>query len=141
MVKNSQVKAFKAFLDKLKLKYSIMIENVQDVINVQKKSKISLKIGSSSNNFNYGTYNDYSEIRRWINLMSQTYPSYVTVLNVGNTFQKNSIMAIKISIPSNKTKKAFWIDGGIHAREWISPSTVIYIGYSVRVEFFLFQMK
>lgn len=26
----------------------------------------------------------------------------------------------------NKTNKAIWIDGGIHAREWISPASVTY---------------
>lgn len=29
-------------------------------------------------------------------------------------------------------KKIIWIDGGIHAREWISPATALYIADQVR---------
>ena len=34
---------------------------------------------------------------------------------------------MKIGRPSNFLKKAIWIDGGIHAREWISPASVTFI--------------
>ncbi|KAJ8927854.1 hypothetical protein NQ314_019656 [Rhamnusium bicolor] len=33
---------------------------------------------------------------------------------------------LKIS-NGNAENKAVWVDGGIHAREWISPATVTYI--------------
>ena len=35
---------------------------------------------------------------------------------------------IKIGIPSldRRVKPAVWIDAGIHAREWVSPASVLY---------------
>ncbi|CAF1221003.1 unnamed protein product [Rotaria sordida] len=39
-------------------------------------------------------------------------------------------MAIRHDGTKATTKKAVWWDGGIHAREWISPATVIYIAYA-----------
>ena len=44
-----------------------------------------------------------------------------------------SLNVMKISSPSSngKVKPAIWIDGGIHAREWISPSSVQYLIYEL----------
>lgn len=32
-----------------------------------------------------------------------------------------------LRISNGRNNKAVWVDGGIHAREWISPATVTYI--------------
>lgn len=36
-------------------------------------------------------------------------------------------MFCRISSGSSSSRKAIWIDGGIHVREWISPAVVTYI--------------
>ena len=64
--------------------------------------------------------------------MQQTYPQLVTIVNVTQSYENRSIYAIKISVPNERpNKKALWFDGGIHAREWIAPATVIYIAKTV----------
>merc|ERR1712168_846214 len=41
------------------------------------------------------------------------------------TYEERDIPLIKIS--SGKAKLSVWIDGGIHAREWLSQATVMYV--------------
>ncbi|CAF4866652.1 unnamed protein product, partial [Rotaria magnacalcarata] len=48
----------------------------------------------------------------------------------GLKISSNKTAVTVAGIPVN-TKKAVWWDGGIHAREWISPATNIYIAHSL----------
>ena len=64
----------------------------------------------------------------YLNCLEAKYPKICKVFDIGVSIENRSIKVIKISQPSTngKTKPAIWIDGGIHAREWISPSSVEY---------------
>ena len=50
-------------------------------------------------------------------------------MRIGNSYEGRELFLVKIGTPSTRglRKPAVWIDGGIHAREWISPATVAYI--------------
>ena len=50
-------------------------------------------------------------------------------MQIGNSYEGRELFLIKIgnSTSPGLRKPAVWIDGGIHAREWISPATVAYI--------------
>lgn len=55
----------------------------------------------------------------------ENYKGIVSPLVVGQSYEGVTIRGVKISYKQNNT--AVFIEGGIHAREWISPSTVTYI--------------
>merc|ERR1712173_556034 len=65
-------------------------------------------------------------ILKFMDCLSSTYKSVVTMYTIGNSTEGRPLKVMKIGMPG-KQKKAIWIDGGIHAREWISPATVTYI--------------
>jgi len=47
-------------------------------------------------------------------------------LNLGKTHEGRDMFCLKIGTPTGQTKNSLFIDAGLHAREWISPSTAIY---------------
>lgn len=47
------------------------------------------------------------------------------MINIGPSFQDRVLKGVKISYGTGK--RSVFIEGGIHAREWISPATVTYI--------------
>jgi murein tripeptide amidase MpaA len=123
MVAKENKGGFEMYLQKLGLKMEIVIDNVADAIKKQQTP--------ANGGFAYSKYNTLDDIYGWIDQMKHTYNDYVTVLNIGKSYEGRDLKAMKISISSNSSKKALWFDGGIHAREWIAPATVIYIAYSV----------
>lgn len=61
--------------------------------------------------------------------LQDTYPSYATFNeSIGMSVEGRKIPSLKISDPSaTGPKKAVFWNGGQHAREWVSPSTVFYL--------------
>jgi murein tripeptide amidase MpaA len=58
--------------------------------------------------------------------MASTYPDKVTLVSPAKSFEYRPIKYLKISTTNfeDESKPILFIDGGIHAREWISPPTV-----------------
>lgn len=65
------------------------------------------------------------DIYAWLDDLVITYPSIVTKLIGGTTYEGREIKGIKISHGSGR--RAIFLEGGIHSREWISPSAVNFI--------------
>jgi len=54
------------------------------------------------------------------------------VIKIGTTYEGRDILLLKISFPDAKLiKPGMWIEGGCHAREWISPSSIVYFIYRI----------
>ncbi|XP_075211067.1 carboxypeptidase B-like isoform X1 [Lycorma delicatula] len=71
-------------------------------------------------------YHRYSDHQDYMNYLQNNFPDLVSIIDIGNSVEGRSIKVIKIS-SGQPGAKAMWIDGGTHAREWISPATVSYI--------------
>lgn len=61
--------------------------------------------------------------------LARAYPQRVQIETIGWSTERRELKAFKIGNPSNEVaqKPLIWLDGGIHAREWISPATVLFI--------------
>lgn len=71
-------------------------------------------------------YHRLSDIHGYLDYLAETYPNLCSVKTIGSSIEGRPLKLLKIS-SSSSAKRAAWVDGGIHAREWISPSTVTYI--------------
>lgn len=60
--------------------------------------------------------------------LTNTYPHLAKIENVGRSYENRTMYALRISnATANVTKAQIFIDGGIHAREWIAPAVALYI--------------
>ncbi|CAG0916043.1 unnamed protein product [Notodromas monacha] len=77
-----------------------------------------IKIGNS-------TQGKALKINAWLDSLALTNPS-VKVIKIGNSTQGKALKVLKVN-KGGGDKKVIFVDGGIHAREWISPATVLYL--------------
>lgn len=71
-------------------------------------------------------YYRHDDILRYLEYLAETYPNLCTIHEIGRSYEGKPIKLLKIS-NGNPGNKAIWVDGGIHAREWITPATVTFI--------------
>ena len=78
-------------------------------------------------------YSPYDDVKAWYLKLSQTFPDLVQfVPSIGKSLEGRDLFAIHLTAPSSSftratTKKLFYFQSLIHAREWISGTTTAYI--------------
>uniref|UniRef100_A0AAF5Q054 ShKT domain-containing protein n=3 Tax=Wuchereria bancrofti TaxID=6293 RepID=A0AAF5Q054_WUCBA len=77
------------------------------------------------NKYDFYSYGSYNEMMKWLRSLARKYPEFVRNISIGKSHEKRSIDGLEIG-GNNQSKRVFWIDGGIHAREWAAPHTALY---------------
>jgi len=100
-----------------------MIEDVQKAIDYegQFKSKVGLSLSY------FESYHTWEEVQAYLDTLAAEFPQYASVSTIGKTYQGRPMKIIKIQSNPSVPKKTIWLDGGLHAREWIAVPTVSYI--------------
>ncbi|CAB3380481.1 Hypothetical predicted protein [Cloeon dipterum] len=80
---------------------------------------------SRSYNLTFQRYHRISDIYAYLEYLVSKFPSICSIETIGTTIQGREIKVLKIS--GSNAKFGFYIEGGIHAREWVSPASVAYI--------------
>ncbi|XP_041469203.1 carboxypeptidase B-like [Lytechinus variegatus] len=105
------------------LEITTWISNVQDMIDREAAEMINSKNDFNAANFDYNQYHTYEEIFAWMNDFSSSHPD-VSMVKVTTTYEGEAVYGLRIAKSPSATNVAY-IQGGIHAREWVSPATVI----------------
>ncbi|KAK3610299.1 hypothetical protein CHS0354_029765 [Potamilus streckersoni] len=117
-------------LKKLGSEVKVWIENVQKLIDGSFTPEDNLQrrvIMQRSLNLNK-TYYNYSEIMTYLDYVQENARGvHVSQQVIGQSVKGRDLRVLKVSRSSNSAKKAIIIDGGIHAREWISLASVIWM--------------
>jgi len=80
--------------------------------------------------FALNKYNTYDEIIAWVNGLPNEYSDSglkIEPFTIGTSYEGRQQRAVRISHDSPGPKHTVMFDGGIHAREWISPATVCWM--------------
>lgn len=80
-------------------------------------------------NLTFERYHTINDIYKYIDYISQEYPDLVEIETIGKSHEGVPLKVIRIKPDEqNATNiKSIWVDGGIHAREWIAVSSVLYL--------------
>nr|XP_002121069.1 carboxypeptidase B-like [Ciona intestinalis] len=114
--------AVKVFLTRNRIDYEIFIEDLQVAIDNQKSDRPTQM---SLATFDYNVYHTMDEIRAWMSDMVSTY-SFVSQVNVGQSYEKSSIDALRITRSTSFNPPKFVLDCGLHSREWVAPASCLY---------------
>ncbi|KAL7794995.1 hypothetical protein V8C37DRAFT_52203 [Trichoderma ceciliae] len=93
----------------------------------------------SADNIFFQDYQPLPVIIRWMRLLEAMFPSYVKYITIGKSFEGRDIPALRVGVPGladpSRPRKMIVVTGGLHAREWISTSTVNYVAWSFITSF------
>jgi len=118
MVAPHKLPEFYELMTKLQVPHKVFIENVQALINQAAPATVSAK-------FDFKNYHTLNTIYDNLDELAQQYPNIVKVVVGGKSYEGRQIKGVKVSFKPNNP--GIFLEGGIHAREWISPATVMYI--------------
>eukprot|EP01123_Difflugia_compressa_P006261 TRINITY_DN18433_c0_g1_i1.p1 TRINITY_DN18433_c0_g1~~TRINITY_DN18433_c0_g1_i1.p1 ORF type:complete len:424 (+),score=80.92 TRINITY_DN18433_c0_g1_i1:52-1323(+) len=107
--------------------WSVWINDVESLVQQQMEGRDKLQpqpVGA----IDYTVYHTYDEVIAWVKTLPTSYPNLVTLVNLGKSYEGRELLAVKVTSTKNTNPKpAIWFDGCIHAREWITTATVIYM--------------
>ncbi|XP_026321179.1 carboxypeptidase B-like [Hyposmocoma kahamanoa] len=108
--------------------FDVVIDDLQQRINEENppldQNELELQ-DRRGHRMTWKQYHRLIDIHGFMDYLAKTYPSIVSVKTIGKSFEKRDLKVLRIS-DGKPTNKAVFIDGGFHAREWISPATVTF---------------
>jgi len=113
-------------LAELGIHHNLLLDDVQVLIDAEwaQLQQAAQQRGGSW----HSTYHQYNEIVTHFNDLAAAYPTLTTRQSAGTSIQGREIPAIRITGPGDPSQRpVVFINGGQHAREWVSPAVVTYI--------------
>uniref|UniRef100_A0AC35TFR8 ShKT domain-containing protein n=1 Tax=Rhabditophanes sp. KR3021 TaxID=114890 RepID=A0AC35TFR8_9BILA len=79
--------------------------------------------------YKFGEYSSYSTMIKYMRTVEFYFPTLVNLIRIGVSHEGRPIEGLKIGNPTTdgSIKRAFWVDGNIHAREWPSSHTALFV--------------
>ncbi|KAM5172673.1 carboxypeptidase A2-like [Mantella aurantiaca] len=130
----TSLQSVKAYLEYNNIDYSIMIEDVQQVINTEKEEMESnARKERNSGSFNFGAYHTLDTLYSAIDLIVTDYKSIVSKQQIGSSYEGRPINVLKFSTGANRP--GIWIDAGIHSREWVTQATALWTAHKLAFDY------
>lgn len=98
------------------------------------RSRLVTSLYDTDNLF-FQDYQPLSVVIQWMRLLEAMFPDISEIIQIGNTYEGREINALRVGSRLNdprpdKPRKSIIVTGGLHAREWISTTSVNYAAWS-----------
>jgi len=120
-----------------KVPCTTLIEDVQALVDaeraysrlIKEREQANTKINSEDPNPDpfFDDYRTLDQIHTWCRNLQAKFPDLVEVEQLNTTYEGRQILVVKVTNGPKGKKPVIFYEGGIHAREWITPATVTYL--------------
>uniref|UniRef100_A0A8R1DND6 Zinc carboxypeptidase A 1 n=1 Tax=Caenorhabditis japonica TaxID=281687 RepID=A0A8R1DND6_CAEJA len=117
-------------LESMHINYIVAVNDLSKAIESERGTD---KFYNPAAGFAYDKYNSLEEIHTEMKRLKKEYPSMITLIDIGQSHENRTLLVMKITGKRSPlgSKISMWIDGGIHAREWISPAVAMYMAHEL----------
>jgi len=107
------------------LETELLSSNIQELLDSVPMVKGSMRAGHS---MDWTNYHPIEDIYSYWDYLEATY-DWVSTESIGKSYNGEDMRLLKVCKNSGGcgSRPAMWIDGGIHAREWVSPAAVTFM--------------
>uniref|UniRef100_A0A6Q2ZFJ6 Peptidase M14 domain-containing protein n=1 Tax=Esox lucius TaxID=8010 RepID=A0A6Q2ZFJ6_ESOLU len=127
--------AVKDYLSAHNIPYTVMITNVQDLLDEEKAEMEENNMKERhSRSFNFGAYHPLETIYSWMDDLVAAHPNLVTKDQIGTSYEGRPMYVLKFSTGGDR-RPAIWVDSGIHSREWVSQATGVWTANKIATDF------
>nr|USU81833.1 M14 metal carboxypeptidase 2 [Antheraea pernyi] len=130
MVAPAQDGVFVEYTKAIGVNANITINNVQELIDAQLRPAKGIDRSTTLGSYSWDRYHNLQHIHAWLDELTTLYPGIVTTMVIGTSHEGRELKGIVIDFKAGdrgENPLVAMIEGGIHAREWISPATVTWI--------------
>ncbi|MFI4853737.1 MAG: M14 family zinc carboxypeptidase [Phycisphaerales bacterium JB065] len=119
-------------LDALNFQYEIISNDLQSVVDAETAQRMAARTVNGADFFS--DYRTIDEINTYLDDLVAANPTFVSKFEIGQTLEGRTVYGVRIANldPNDPegdeaSRPGFVINGCQHAREWISPASVMYL--------------
>jgi murein tripeptide amidase MpaA len=119
-------------LDALGLNYQVIQNNVQALVDAETQQRMAARVQAGADFFS--DYRTIGEINNYIDQIVADHPTIASKFEIGESLEGRTVYGLKIAnldqidpAGDEASRPGFVINGCQHAREWISPASVMFL--------------
>lgn len=128
LVHGSGIEKAKQILKNANVNYTVQIRDLKKAISEENPPKKFIQdlVNRNGLPMTWQAYHRLADIHKYLDFIAKNNPDLVSTQIIGYSRERRPLKIVRIS-NNQAGNKAIWIDGGIHAREWISPASATFI--------------
>lgn len=119
MVPPTRHSAFFSMLNATAADSELFMNDVQYFIDHERPKNRKARV------FDWTDYGTLDEVHEWLAELADKYDE-VELVEAGHSYEGRKIVGVKVSYSPENENRGIFLEGGIHAREWISSAVVTY---------------